>query len=223
MKDSIITVLDMIFYVLWMLLLGALLLFILFITFFCLWFGTNPITFIGAFFFDTGAMEKQHLVEDVKPVLEIGEVWKEESLFEVQLQSVKEVPLVQFDENDSTLNGDSLANMRAFQITFSVSNLDYIGTKTATYGNIKGLYTIVHAYNKDIGPLQSNHDGIFGIAESDGKETIGIEKGQMLSNCQQIFLVQEEDQKIYIVVEIPSEKNSKKMYRQEYQYEIPPK
>jgi len=220
-KDSAKTALDMIFYVVRMLLLGALLLLILFVAFFCMWFGTNPVTFIGAFFFDTGAMDQQHLVKDVKPALQIGEVWQEESLFEVQMQSAEEITLEQFDKDNIIPDTKSLSDMRAFQVTFSIANFGYSETKTTAYGTVKGLYAIVHAYSRDSGPLQSNHDSVFGIGESDGNETTGIEEGQVLQDCQQSFLVPKGTQDIYIVVEIPSENDAEKMYRQEYQYVIP--
>lgn len=205
-----------------LILLGILILFLLFVIMGCVWFGVNPITFIQAFFLheDVSVMP-DNISNNSSVVLDIGDIWDDETLFVVQAQTIKEISLEDFEAMNDTFNHVAVEDgMRAFQVDIKLENENYTGTDTNAYGYIDGMYAIVHAYGEKSGPLSGNTDGQFGITEKSNAEATAIPKGGE-EEISYAFLVPETEKEIRVVVEIPSEDDSKKIYRKEYRYSIP--
>lgn len=207
-----------------LLLVGVLILYSLFMTVCCVWFGMNPITFIQVFHFGKDiSVTPDNISSSSSVVLEIGENWEEGTLFAVQAQEIEEISLEAFQAINETLSTPvPEEGTRAFQAWLRIENKNYRGTETTAYGYVDGMYAIVHAFGENSGPLQGNTYGLLGLTEeADGKAS-AIPKGEA-EEFSYAFLVPEGENEIKIAIEILDEENGKNLYRKEYRYSIPDK
>ena len=207
-----------------LLLVGVLILYSLFMTVCCVWFGMNPITFIQVFHFGKDiSVTPDNISSSSSVVLEIGENWEEGTLFAVQAQEIEEISLEAFQAMNETLStAVPEEGTRAFQAWLRIENKNYRGTETTAYGYVYGMYAIVHAFEENFGPLLGNTYGLLGLTEeADGKAS-AIPKGEA-EEFSYAFLVPEGENEIKIAIEILDEENGKNLYRKEYRYSIPDK
>ena len=218
MQDYLKIVFQGLYYIFIAILLLIVLLFILFVLVGCIWFGLNPISFISSFFFDIEDVST--VPNNTSVVLNIGDKWEEDNLFTIQIESVQEISLEEFQLMNTTLNKEIPKNMRAFEVLINFENKSYLGTNTSAYGDVEGMYAIVHAYSEHSGPLLGSNYGEIGIFKENEAIITAIKEGKTFETFY-AFLVPEEDEQIKIVIEVPRENATKEFYRREYIYNIP--
>lgn len=198
---------------------GAFLLFSMFLLWCCVWFGMNPVALIQAGFFQqqqTAHIFPENHVADSDMVLNIGDIWTEADLFSVQVQSIQEFSLEEFESMKETQETIAYEEgMRACLVTLKLQNKNYSGTQTSAYGNVQGMYAIVHASGNKSGPLPGSSYGLLGIAERDDGSASAIPKGET-RELTYAFLIPKQDREILLAIQIPEVKTGKTFYQRKY-------
>lgn len=163
------------------------------------------IYFIGEEFRD---MEPYHVLNDLDERLQVGQTWNQDDLFEVQVKSIKQIPIEEAGLSQDDLQKCKEENRKVVDVIFDVKNLNYDGIYIDNDPPEMDTYTegmlcdISVYYDEDGGRSYSTP----AVDEDRYFNDIGLRKGEIAKDNRFRVLLYKDVNQIGVSIIIPAEK-----------------